>query len=410
MDDEFSSEGLTDEYAALSNAPKVMEETLKLLDELHKAVTQFGNAIVAAGLPAREWLADDARLSRLSDQFPDITLDALVSRAAEFSAGNGPHWLRGDATAFGEFLNETLILLDVVRALRIVAQRLRLVPARERSDAPLERALADGRAGAKLDSMARALGDLEALGPFIRPLTREEWRTLDAPPAAKPKPAPTSAPQPAVPPAPGEPAVAAVAAAPSSPPPATDSATDEASRPLRLRDYLAAGRQSLAFGAATTSDSTARPRSLAATLTRTQQRIRQQAQRLRPFQWIVVAVAVLSLAGGTALLAYATHSAAPTPIPTPVSHLAVTPTKLALTCTGKSAALTLTLKNTGATLLNWSTKAPSGLSLSAMHGTLKPGATATITVKVTSRKAAHGTFAITSADGSASVAYTVTCS
>ncbi|HEV2461896.1 MAG TPA: hypothetical protein VGS80_26365, partial [Ktedonobacterales bacterium] len=92
------------------------------------------------------------------------------------------------------------------------------------------------------------------------------------------------------------------------------------------------------------------------------------------------------------------------------TSLAASPANLVLTCHGKTSTLTLTLTDTGTSALTWSASAPTGLSLSATHGTLKPGASIKLTVRAITAKVAHGTLTIASDRGNAAVPYTVTCS
>ena len=99
-----------DEYAALSDPPQVMAEMLRLLDELRRTGKKLGDALEVAGLPGREWRSEDARLNLLSEQFPDISIDDLITRLAEFAAGHAPLWLRGDAGTIGRFRDEVEIL------------------------------------------------------------------------------------------------------------------------------------------------------------------------------------------------------------------------------------------------------------------------------------------------------------
>lgn len=382
-----------DEYAALDDPPRVMAEVLRLLDELRSTNKKLGDALEVAGLPGREWRSEDARLSLLSEQFPDISVDDLITRLAEFAAGHAPLWLRGDAGTIGRFREEVEILYGVLRSLRQMAQRQRMLPARDRGGLPLERALGDARVGTALDLAARDLRDLDSLGPFIAPLTPEEWQTLDAahpsattaaagvasggalPPAAYAPPAsstPDTAPM-----APGS---GAGPASPASPtPPATPTHT-------RLRDFApprgeGGAAQSVSIGSAR-----------AAALLR---------GALRPNKWWVVALAILTLASGTALLSLAARPAA--------GHLAASPARLTLTCAGKGTTAALTLRATGKGPITWSAQPATGIGLSAARGTLKPGASTTIQVAVRTAKAARGTLTFTSNDGTATVAYVVTC-
>jgi len=381
-----------DEYAALHDPPQVMAEVLRLLDELRRTGKKLGDALEVAGLPGREWRAADARLSLLSEQFPDISVDDLITRLAEFAAGHAPLWLRGDAGTLMRFREEVEILYGVLRSLRQAAQRQRMLPARDHGGLPLERALGDARVGTALDLAARDLRDLDSLSPFIAPLAPEEWQALDAarPPdtpaatvsgatvQASPHASPTSG---AVGTASLVPGAAAVPASPSPP------TLAPAPSHTRLRDFappreaggMAAGRAGVA-GAG-----------VAAVLLRA----------LRPNKWWVVGLAALTLATGTVLLSLAERS--------PAGHLVASPARFTLTCAGKEATAALTLRATGTGPIVWSAQPPAGIGLSTTRGTLKPGASTTIQVAVRTAKAAHGTLTFTSNDGTATVAYVVTC-
>lgn len=387
--------GSPDEYAALADARQVMTEVLALVEDLHGATTRLGDALVGAGLPAREWRGADCRLLLLSDQFPDITLDDVVTRLAEFSAGMGPHWLHGGMEDIARFNEEASILYGVTRPLRVVAQRLRMLPARERGDFPLERAIGDPRVGTPLDRVVALLRDLESLGTYIQPLTPEEWNP------SVPAPAPNPAPQPwpASAPASGQtaewsPARAAPDVAQSLPQsPQAQSASPSQSQALafrRLRDFMPpAGSRPISASSSRRMDW----RSLAAWL--------------RPRKWLVLGITIMVLALGTALLALASQSGSPARAPT--SHLVAAPAKLTFACSGKGASLSVSLRNTGIRPLSWAAKAPAGLAFSTTHSTIQPKAAIAVQVHVTAAKAAKGTLTFTSNDGDASIPYTVTC-
>ena len=391
--DPFTPDELPEEYSDLADPSKVMAEVVALVDELHRASTQLGNAIASAGLPARRWRSDDARLPLLSDEFPEITLDTLLTRLAEFAAGVGPAWLHGDAAAIADFTSEAQVLTEVVRPLHARARYLRTVPARDR-ELPMERALGDGRVGTKLDIVYRCLNDLEALGPFIRPLTPAQWQALPPPPAAEP--APVSAPpiaSAAAAPTPSSRMKAPAAASPQSSAPVSGpasfsgfapSAQPEAASPIYLNDLA---RNAVA--------------SVRLTMSRALEHARPYTRQLSLRQWLVVAVAIGALGTGTALLAIASHGSTTT-------YLVASPSQLSLTCHGKTSMLTL--RDTTTTALTWTASAPPGISLSATRGSIKPGASATLMVRATSAKTAHGTLTFTSNLGSASVPYTVACS
>ena len=175
-----TSDGSADEYEALGDSHQVMTEVLGLVEDLRQATLKLGDALIAGGLQAPEWRSPDARLVLLSDQFPDITVDELITRISEFS-GLAPHWLHGGEEEITHFAQEVEILYGVVRSLRIQAQRLRMLPRRERSNWPLERALRYARTGTLLDLLLGALRDLESLAPYLVPLTAEEWQAESPP-------------------------------------------------------------------------------------------------------------------------------------------------------------------------------------------------------------------------------------
>lgn len=407
-----------DEYAALDDPLQVMAEVVRLVQDLHRAATRLGDAIAKAGLPAREWRDAECRLLLLADQVPDITLDALITRLAEFAADLGPHWLHGTREDIARFSDEVAILYGVARPLRTVAQRLRMMPARDRGDLPIERAFGDARVGTPLDRVAALLRDLESLAPFIEPLTSAQWSTLTTPPPSpSPTPSSTSLPVPAAIPTPvvgASPRVSGGAGAtlmqplnpqdvPQPPTPSPSSASVSAVPPSsgrsfrRLRDFMPPPEEGhaperdwswLRAGAAV--------------------RVGGVLAWVKPRKWLVAGVVAMLLALSLALLALV-RTAMPPSVTSSASHLTVAPAQLALACSGKDDTTRLTLRDTAAQPLTWSITAPAGLSLSSSHGTLKPGASATITVKVTSAKAAHGTLRFTSNEGAATVTYTVSC-
>ena len=427
MDDDNTGGGLgNDEYAALQDPRQVMPEVATVLAELHEAITQLGNAFAGAGLPAREWRSDDALLRPLAENLPDVTLDDLLTRAAEFAAGSGPYWLRGDSAEIEQLVAETTLLSDAVRPLRVIAQRLRVLPSRERGMLPIERALGDGRVGAKLDRVSRCLADLEALAPFMAPLSREEWNaargdapygeqdqfTEPLPPELIPSPGPRAAP-------PVAPAPPAQAAPPQPQPrPATPGMrfAPVVASPVASLFRAATGRHTPvaptggAGGGSVASVARAyapRVRRMTATLGGYAAQARERVQRIEPRRWAVVGIVALLLALGTGVLALATRPAAPTVPPGP---LAVSPASVNLTCTGKSSTATLTVEWTGTAATNWSAQqVPSELALSPSSGTLKPNTGMRIALHVTGHRASHGSLVFAAGKQQASVAYTVSC-
>lgn len=412
-----------DEYDALNDPRQVMAEVVTLVKDLHQAATRLGDAIAKAGLPAREWRDADSRLLLLADQFPDITLDALITRLAEFAADLGPHWLHGSREDIAHFTDEVSILYNVARPLRTAAQRLRMLPARDRGDLPIERAFGDARVGTPLDRVAALLRDLESLAPFVEPLTPAEWSALaPQPPTPSSPPAPSSPSSPPPPVQGSDPAAATGATprvaggagatlmqplntqdVPQPPTPPPFSARVSAPPPSsgqtfrRLRDFLPPDDERHSAERDWSwlrADASVRARTILAWV--------------MPRKWLIAGVVVMLFALSLALLALV-RAAMPPSVPLPVSHLTVAPTQIALACSGKNDTIKLALHDTGTQSLTWSITPPAGLSLSSTHGTLKPGASATVTVTVTSTKVAHGTLRFTSNDGAATTTYVVSC-
>lgn len=133
---------------------------------------------------------------------------------------------------------------------------------------------------------------------------------------------------------------------------------------------------------------------------------RQRMQRIEPRRWMVVGLVALLLAVGTGVLALAARQGTSAP-PAP---LAVSPASVDLACAGKSSSVMVTLEWTGTAATTWSVQqVPAGLALSTGRGTLKPNTGIPITLRVTARRAAHGTLTFVAGKQQASVAYTVTC-
>lgn len=384
--DEYTRDDLPDEYSALADRREVMAEVVDALGSLRQCTRKLGDALVAAGLPARDWLGYDARLQFLDDALPDVTLDDVITRLAEFSAGTGPDWLRGDHGAIARFNDEVALLDDVARTLRLVAQRERLASVRRRSDLPVRRALADARVGTQLDMLSRDLRDLVALGPYVAPLSPAEWSNLSNEPAAPPKPA---------------------ASPPVQPPPQSQSQSQSqlvipsapAQQPTRLRDF--------ALPVASGSSPVRAPvlsQRLVEAMGRVRTRTHTLAQSVSPRKWFVVGGVAAVLIVATALL---TLSGSPSK--SPASPLTVSPAPLTLHCAAQSASVKLTLRNSSKRDLSWSVAAPIGIQLSASRGTLKPAATAALTISAHGAKESNGTLVFTFAGGKTPVPYRVAC-
>src|SRR5262249_43637 len=124
----------------------------------------------------RLWRSNEADLATLGDIFPLITVDELITRLAQFASERGPAWLRSGADDLAAFRDEARILYDVLHALRVTAQRLRMTGAG--GGGLLERAFSNARLGAPLDRVAILLETLDALGPFMAPISPAEWTAL----------------------------------------------------------------------------------------------------------------------------------------------------------------------------------------------------------------------------------------
>lgn len=362
---------LPEEYARLGDRRAVMAEALGRTADLHPATTRLGDAIAQSGLPGRAWRSRDADLRLLAATLPNIPLDDLLARLAEFTADTGPAWLHGDRRDLEAFRAEVDVLYGVIRPLHVVAQRLQLLPPQERSDLPIEQAFGHVRVMAPLREVATILGDLEALGPFMAPLATEEWEPALAvePPAAL------------------EPAVALPLdlGAPSAPPPAATPTQ------TRLRDFALDGTAAL------------RPRrhtlrNLPGALLHY---TRPLGTRLQTPKLLAVVGLILVVGAGIVLLGRALSPR--------TSALGASPAKLQLICSSRAASGTLTLTNRGSGALTWQIAPPSGLSVTPGRGTLAPGAKATVRVTVAVPRRASGTLAITAGDGSVAVPYTVSC-
>lgn len=421
--DELLPDELSDDYGALADAREVMREVMGLVEELRGSAKKLGDAIVATGFPAREWVSADAELALLGEQFPEISLDAFLTRLAEFAAGMGPAWLRGAEDEIAQFIDETQILDGVARPLRIFAQRQRMLPARERGELPLERVFGDGRVGTQLDLLAGYLRDLDALSPYLAPLTPSEWDALNlsAPAPSTLLQTTTQSPQQAQLPVSERGISAELPAAlsqqqwllssqpqPAVPAPSPEYTGQDASPQTysRLRDFAPVPSTwggSAAAPPQRAGASSAEPPHVVVRVPNG----RGLLKLLLRHKWLVLGIIILVLSAGTGLLSLA---ALHTNATAPSSHLTATPATLQMTCTGKGATATLTLRNSARTPVTWALRVPPAtLHISATSGTLKPGATALLTATSTSRVASHGALAFAADDGVLSVPYTIAC-
>lgn len=417
MDEELLRD-LPEEYAALADRRTVMLEVAAQLGELHAAVTELGDALERAGLPGREWRAAGSRLRLLPGPLPNITVDALITRLAEFSAGKGPDWLRGGRRDLESFHREVAAIYAVVRRLRHIGVDLREDPGRGGRGAQLARAVASHDAGAALDRIATILGDFEALRPFMAPLPPREWQggpeaLLSAGPAAQSGIDQT-----------GWMGLAAAARGvhETLPLPPSNSHT-------RLRDFAPkdgadgdSGRARRVIQAVL-----ALPRQL-----RSIRSWRTWPQRRKELAAIAV-VLVLALAGIALEVAHAQPSqpGAPSPAshaagPAATSTLATVtlgpaatatpaptrtpiPPRLTLTCASAGTTAKLTVQNVGVSAVTWQAQASRSLTVSPSQGSLASGQTTTAQVSSNGKRQATGTVTVVATTSGRSASYSVSC-
>jgi len=423
MVNEHLLRSLPEEYAALADRRRVMQEVADELAELHAAVTRLGDALEAVGLPGHTWRSPDASLRLVARQLPDITIDRFMIRLAQFASGKGPSWLHGDRGDLDLFHREVIAISGVARRLRgSLQQREQTVDSSRRRRA-IARAFGTARVAAALNEAVEILDDFRALEPYMAPLTVEEWKLpLAAPLAAPPEIALATGQgrgsQQTGPVSPG-PAGAAhtrarlrdVARATMGPHLEHRGGLGDRLAPLRdrlapLRDRLAPVRDRLA----PLWDRLAPVRErLAPLLVRAQPLL---APVIRRKRLVAIEVALLigtavvvlvlhgqgvvgsSVAGGPAAGpalsgADATASAdasAPTSSPAvlPTATKTVGPIPhLALTCTlndAQGTSATLSIKNTGTTTITWQADAPRRVGVSPSQGQVSVGQATTATV------------------------------
>jgi hypothetical protein len=374
MDEDMAylEERLTGEYAALRDTPAVMHSAEKYLDELRGAGNRLGDAIEQGGFPGKLWRSDEANIATLGDIFPLITVDELITRLAQFAAERGPAWLRGDTADLAAFRDEAHILYDVTHALRVTAQRLRMTGASGKSQ--LERALSNARVAAPLDRIAILLETLDALGPFMAPISPGVWAASATM---------------------NDDARQGFAAFGDS------SEQDEAAflsasaARGRLRDY--ASSDSVGGSRLANPKKGGRSRGNVAALLRN--------------RWALGAAGALIIGAFIAFLLVrppALPGAQKTPTATPPPAVVASPTTLVLLCsTRKTAALTL--KNQSAAPVTWQAKTPSTVALTPTQGTISAGQSVTLQAHLTAAKAATGAITITIGRTTLTVPFSATC-
>jgi hypothetical protein len=380
MDEDMAylDERLSGEYAALRDAPAVMRATVGYLEEVQGAVIRLGDAIEQGGLPGKLWRSDEANLATLGDIFPFITVDELITRLSQFAAERGPAWLRGGTADLLAFRDETHILYDVIHALRVTAQRLRTSGASARGT--LERAFSNARVGAPLDRVAILLETLDALGPFMAPISPDAWAA----------------------PAQMNDAVREGFAAFGSSPASDElfSPSGNQSRGL-LRDYAPAGGAGSSSRASKSGDSGG---------LRIRFNIPKGPALLRN-RWVLgVAGAVLvgALVAFLVLRPSLLPGAKKTPTATPPPAMVANPTPLILLCSARKTAA-LTLKNQSAAPLAWQAQVPTTVALTPAQGTIPAGQSVTLQAHLTAAKATTGAITITVGKTSFNVPFSATC-
>jgi hypothetical protein len=394
---------LPERYAALADTPRVMAEARDSLADLHGATMELEKALVDAGLPKAIWHSEQATLRLLSPALPAITLDAYLTRLEQFATHAGSTWLHGAHDDLAAFHNEVSVLAQVTRPLREVVQRLQRLPVEmpggPRSDYPLQRVMRDPHLEPPLDTLAEILSDLEALAPFMRPLTPEQWRALQRPSR-------------------GFPARiwAAVAAWASG---------------LRSRESSGAAPTLRTTSAATTSSILEASRAWAL------QRLSWLQSRTRAQRALLAAGLLFAVVAGFAALALSRlpHASIPSPIassaptstvldalgtatalattapvssPTSVATPGPAP-KLTLACKVHGATATLTIKNTGVSPFTWQAQPPPTLTVSPSQGLLQAGESATVQVSAVNKKTASGTITVITSHDNVSTEEKASC-
>jgi hypothetical protein len=379
---------LPEQYAPLADTPRVMGEALDSLASLHGAEMEMEKAFIDAGLPKPVWRSEQATLRLLSPALPAITLDAYLTRLEKFATRDGSVWLHGEHDDLATFHKEVAVLAQVALPLREVVHRLQRLPVDmpaggPMGDHPLQRVARHPRLEAPLDTIAEILSDLEALAPFMRPLTPEQWRTLRRHSnllSAR----------------------------------IWSAVTAWASHlQIRKRD----GAAPASTGAAYKVNSI-----LSACRAWALQRLAWLRRRTRAQRWllatgllfaVVAAFAALAfsrqphttalspttsssavrtvLAGSGTATALATTS--PTSSPTAVATAGPAP-KLTLACVIQGATAMLTIKNASASSLTWQAQPPPTLRVSPAQGALQAGQSATVQVSAINKKAVSGTITV----------------
>jgi hypothetical protein len=395
---------LPERYAALADTPRVMGEALDTLTDLQRATMEVGNALVDAGLPKPVWRSEQATLRLLSTALPTVTVGAYLARLEQFATRDGPAWLHGAHDDLAAFHKEVAVLAQVTLPLREAVYRLQHLPVEmpggPRSDHPLQRVVRSPRLQAPLDTIAEILSDLEALAPFMRPLTPEQWRELRRPSKLLPA--------------------------------RIWNAITVWASGLRGR-----GSESVA-SASGTSGGVARASSILDVCRAwALQRLSWLRRRTRTQRLLLASGLLFAIVAAFAALAFLRQPQAPGPISTTSSSavrtvVAATGTATALAtsapmasptsggtpgpapkltgaCLVHGANATLTLKNTGVTPLMWQAQPPPTLTVSPAQGALQAGQSATVQVSAINKKTASGAITVVASHSGVSTEEKVSC-
>jgi hypothetical protein len=394
---------LPERYAALADTPRVMGEASDSLADLHRATLELGTALIDAGLPKPVWRSEQATLRLLSPVLPAITVDAYLTRLEQFATRDGPTWLHGAHDDLAAFHQEVSVLAQVTRPLREVVQRLQRLPVEmpggPRSDHPLQRVVRDPHLEPPLDTIAEILSDLEALAPFMRPLTPEQWRALQRPSRLLPA--------------------------------RIWSAVTTWASGLRSRGSAASAPVSAPAGAARARSVLGVSRAWAL------QRLSWLRSRTRAQRALLASGLLFAIVAGFAALAFArqphatvfspsasssavrtvlagtgTATALPTTstVPSPTSDATPGPAPMLTgSCKVHGATATLLLTNTGASSFTWQAQSPPTLTVSPAQGIVQAGQSATVQVNAVNKKNASGTITVIASHNTVSTEEKVSC-
>jgi hypothetical protein len=398
MDVEDSGQ-LPQAFAALSDVRGVMGEAAEHLADLVTASHELGAALIRAGLPQSAWGARQASLRLLSDSVPELSVGAWLTRVERFARHDGLAWLHGTARDHSALREEVTHLSAIARPLCEAVQRLHRPTIGNRSVRPIQRVFGHPSVLPPLQNLTELLRDLEALAPFLRPLTE---RDRPAPPYGQ----------------------RTASDAEASPP-------SGAGAPSRSEPGA-----SVAFAPTTRLGGSRIPAALRGFLTVLRGRFSSQLRQPHPHRrwWITGALGVFLLAVAALVLTHqpsttpresgatsgGARSATTHPTRTATARVQTTATpssqatgapalRLALTCVVHGTTATLTIRDAGPSALSWQAKPPPSLRVTPAQGTLDAGQTATAQVSAVHKKTATGTVLVTATQGTASTSSSVDC-